>query len=205
MFYSETILTRKGPFANIWLAAHWERKLTKSQVTQTDLHSSITELITGSLPPMAIRLTGQLLLGATKIYSRKARYLYDDCSDALARIQAAYAKVVDKMDGMNMTDGKANVDAITLPVHDQLLEAPTNIEELLADTLEGADIEMGLGITGRPSEQSIEVGRRVDSMIPSEIAAVASPLQMSVKGDNVEAFPIDNEDPYYNNNNLPSE
>jgi cohesin complex subunit SCC1 len=37
--------------------------------------------------PMALRLSGQLLLGVVRIYSRKARYLLDDCSEALTKIK----------------------------------------------------------------------------------------------------------------------
>ena len=39
---------------------------------------------------MALRLSGQLLLGVCKIYSRKARYLLDDCNDALVKIKLAF-------------------------------------------------------------------------------------------------------------------
>lgn len=45
MFYSENVLTRKGPLANIWLAAHWDRKLTKSQIVQTNIQTSIGNII----------------------------------------------------------------------------------------------------------------------------------------------------------------
>lgn len=41
MFFSEFVLTKKGPLAKIWLAAHWERKLTKSQITETDINNSV--------------------------------------------------------------------------------------------------------------------------------------------------------------------
>lgn len=37
--------------------------------------------------PMALRLSGQLLLGVVRIYSRKARYLYEDCNEALMKIK----------------------------------------------------------------------------------------------------------------------
>ena len=39
--------------------------------------------------PLALRLSGQLLLGVVKIYSRKVGYLYSDCNDAVARIAAS--------------------------------------------------------------------------------------------------------------------
>lgn len=41
MFYSDVILARKGALANIWVAAHLERKLTKAQIVQTNIQSSV--------------------------------------------------------------------------------------------------------------------------------------------------------------------
>jgi cohesin complex subunit SCC1 len=32
MFYSSIILSKKGPLGKIWLAAHYDKKLTKNQV-----------------------------------------------------------------------------------------------------------------------------------------------------------------------------
>ena len=31
MFYAHFVLAKKGPLARIWLAAHWDKKLTKAQ------------------------------------------------------------------------------------------------------------------------------------------------------------------------------
>ena len=36
---------------------------------------------------MALRLSGQLLLGVVRIYKRQAGYLLDDCNDALVKIK----------------------------------------------------------------------------------------------------------------------
>ena len=41
---------------------------------------------------MALRLSGQLLLGVVRIYSRKAKYLLDDCNEALLKIKMVYFK-----------------------------------------------------------------------------------------------------------------
>lgn len=37
MFYSQYVLTRRGPLAKIWLAAHMQSKLSKSTVFSVDL------------------------------------------------------------------------------------------------------------------------------------------------------------------------
>ncbi|KAJ7571082.1 hypothetical protein O6H91_01G147900 [Diphasiastrum complanatum] len=40
--------------------------------------------------PIALRLSGHLLLGVVRIYSRKVNYLFHDCSEALVKIKQAF-------------------------------------------------------------------------------------------------------------------
>lgn len=51
-FYSEAILSRRGPLAKVWLAAHMERKLSKTQTLQTDIEQSVGELESHSDQPV---------------------------------------------------------------------------------------------------------------------------------------------------------
>ena len=37
--------------------------------------------------PLALRLSGQLLLGVVKVYSKKVGYLFQDCNDALVKVK----------------------------------------------------------------------------------------------------------------------
>ncbi|KAF9124226.1 sister chromatid cohesion protein 1 [Mortierella sp. GBA39] len=90
MFYSEAILSKKGPLAKVWLAAHWERKLSKNQFLQTNLNNSVDAIMGADQAPMALRLSGQLLLGVARIYSRKTKYLLEDCNEALVKIKVAF-------------------------------------------------------------------------------------------------------------------
>lgn len=87
MFYSETLLQKTGPLARVWLSANLERKLSKTHILQSNLQDSVDAIITPNQAPMALRLSGQLLLGVVRIYSRKARYLLDDCNEALLKIK----------------------------------------------------------------------------------------------------------------------
>ena len=89
MFYPTELLQKTGPLARVWLAANVERKLSKNQVLQDKITEDIAVI---SMPeiaggPLALRLSGQLLLGVVRIYSRKARYLLDDCTEALMKIK----------------------------------------------------------------------------------------------------------------------
>ena len=87
MFYSETLLSKTGPLARVWLSANLEKKLNKTHIIQSSIESSVKAIVDEGGAPMALRLSGQLLLGVVRIYSRKARYLMDDCNDALLRIK----------------------------------------------------------------------------------------------------------------------
>lgn len=43
MFYSQIILAKKGPLGKIWIAAHWDKKLNKAQIFQTNINTSVGE------------------------------------------------------------------------------------------------------------------------------------------------------------------
>jgi len=89
MFYSQYILARTGPLGKIWLAAHFEKKLTKSQVFSTDITESVKNIISPSIP-LALRVSGHLMLGIVRIYSDKVKYLSTDCRDAMTKISLAF-------------------------------------------------------------------------------------------------------------------
>ena len=42
--------------------------------------------------PLALRLSGQLLLGVVNIYKRKLVYLFEDCNDALSKMQQVWSE-----------------------------------------------------------------------------------------------------------------
>jgi cohesin complex subunit SCC1 len=87
MFYSEALLSKTGPLARVWLSANIERKLSKTHILQSSVKDSVDAIVNPSQAPMALRLSGQLLLGVVRIYSRKARYLLDDCNEALLKLK----------------------------------------------------------------------------------------------------------------------
>ncbi|CAI6334587.1 unnamed protein product [Periconia digitata] len=89
MFYPTELLRREGALARVWMAANVEKKLTKAQVLQDKIDEDIGEIMRPRVP-LSLRLSGSLLLGVVRIYSRKARYLLDDCSDALWKIKMAF-------------------------------------------------------------------------------------------------------------------
>mmetsp|Transcript_5985 Transcript_5985/g.9191 ORF Transcript_5985/g.9191 Transcript_5985/m.9191 type:complete len:698 (+) Transcript_5985:151-2244(+) len=89
MFYSQFILTKKGPLGKIWIAAHLDKKLTKVQIFSTDIDSAVHAILFPTVP-ISLRLSGHLLLGVVRIYSRKVRYLLSDSSEAMVKIKQAF-------------------------------------------------------------------------------------------------------------------
>jgi putative NADPH-quinone reductase len=45
MFYAHFVLAKKGPMARIWLAAHWDKKLTKAHVFETNIEKSVEGIL----------------------------------------------------------------------------------------------------------------------------------------------------------------
>ncbi|XP_074461446.1 double-strand-break repair protein rad21-like protein 1 [Larus michahellis] len=89
MFYMHFLINKRGPLAKIWLAAHWEKKLTKAHIFECNLETTVEKIISPKFT-IALRTSGHLLLGVVRIYHRKAKYLLADCSEALTKMKTAF-------------------------------------------------------------------------------------------------------------------
>ncbi|XP_027144621.1 double-strand-break repair protein rad21-like protein 1 isoform X1 [Larimichthys crocea] len=128
MFYTQLFTSKRGPLAKIWLAAHWERKLTKAHVFECNLETTIRDIISPKMK-IGLRTSGHLLIGVVRIYSRKAKYLLADCSDAVVKIKLAFRP---GQTDMPVEGLEATVKAITLiedfTSFDAQLPDPRNID-----------------------------------------------------------------------------
>ncbi|KAJ3166150.1 sister chromatid cohesion protein 1 [Geranomyces variabilis] len=156
MFYTDALLSKKGKLAKVWLAAHWERKLSKTQLLQTDVPASVESIIQTGQQPMALRLSGQLLLGVTRIYSRKARYLLEDCNEAFVKIKMAFKPAVVDLPGDHAI---ANPNAITLN------DAITEFDILLPEP--AFDMRMFNSVTNDSPSQAISRTQDITLAEPS--------------------------------------
>jgi len=111
MFYSVFVLGKKGPLARVWLAAHWDKKITKAQILETNIVESVDSILQPRVK-LSLRTSSHLLLGIVRIYARKTLYLLQDCQDAAFKIKSAF-----RPDAVDLPDGKteASIAAITLP------------------------------------------------------------------------------------------
>ena len=119
MFYSQIILAKKGPLGKIWLAAHWDRKISKAQVFQTDISESVDNVVSPQVP-LALRVSGHLLLGIVRIYQRKVKYLFTDCSEALVKIKLAFRPGVVDLPAGEIGMFTANINVNTLGKFDDV-------------------------------------------------------------------------------------
>lgn len=104
--YSDHLLSKQGPLAHVWLAANYDKKLSKQQLLNTNIVKSSNIISThpisyqssqvstgesnGDGKTITLRLSGQLLLGIVRIYSRKTKYLLDDANDILYKLKNSF-------------------------------------------------------------------------------------------------------------------
>ncbi|KAM9527941.1 double-strand-break repair protein rad21-like protein 1 isoform 1-T1 [Guaruba guarouba] len=120
MFYMHLLVNKRGPLAKIWLAAHWEKKLTKAHIYECNLEATIEKIISPKFT-IALRTSGHLLLGVVRIYHRKAKYLMADCSEALTKMKAAFRPGLVDLPKHNF---EATYQSITLPEEFHDFETP---------------------------------------------------------------------------------
>lgn len=217
MFYSQYILARKGPLGKIWLAAHFEKKLTKSQVYSTDISESVQTIMNPSVP-LALRVSGHLMLGIVRIYSDKVRYLSTDCRDAMTKINLAFKTQVIRVDVDNtaVTGRIDDVNYAQLPEEDEdqpsqiafsrkvIRQLPKLDETEITSFFTIGDIELLRHAEGRPSVQpfrpsvSFGSGRRSDlsfQRVDDDLPAFDMPTDVSffqdTKFDQYEPFQLD--------------
>lgn len=104
MFYSQIILSRKGPLGKIWLAAHFEKKLSRQQIFSTDISATVDSVVNSNVP-LALRVSGQLMLGIVRIYAKKLSYLVGDATEALYRMQLAYPSAESGGGALDLAEG----------------------------------------------------------------------------------------------------
>ncbi|NXP21159.1 RD21L protein, partial [Scytalopus superciliaris] len=120
MFYVHLLINKRGPLAKIWLAAHWEKKLTKAHIFECNLETTVQKILSPKFA-IALRTSGHLLLGVVRIYHRKAKYLLSDCSEALTKMKTAFRPGLLDLPEDNF---EAAYQSITLPEEFHDFETP---------------------------------------------------------------------------------
>ncbi|XP_058030619.1 double-strand-break repair protein rad21-like protein 1 [Ahaetulla prasina] len=197
MFYMHLLINKRGPLSKIWLAAHWDKKVTKAHIFECNLEATIEKMLSPKFK-IALRTLGHLLLGVVRIYHRKTKYLLTDCSEALLKMQSTFQPgLVDLPKG----NSEANYDAITLPEEfydfDTQLPDTNAIEVAQHFTLHQSKIEditltefYGLNVlSGGNFDEEIEIPRHAsffsDSLINSSVSLLADHSSSNLTGDKI--------------------
>ncbi|ODN94853.1 hypothetical protein L198_05001 [Cryptococcus wingfieldii CBS 7118] len=94
MFFSDDLLTtKKGSFGIVWLMATLgprNKKITKKQLAAVDL-AKTCELIAEPPEPMALRLSGALLVGVARVYNQSFDMFYADVTTFHANLRRSIA------------------------------------------------------------------------------------------------------------------
>ncbi|XVF29866.1 hypothetical protein REPUB_Repub16aG0007400 [Reevesia pubescens] len=112
MFLSKFLVSKKGPLGAIWVAAYFFKKLKKDQIFDTNISSSVDNILQEQLEILAYRVLAYLLLGVVRIYSKKVGYLFDDCQELLININ----KFVVREKNREKEAARATCFSITRPV-----------------------------------------------------------------------------------------
>lgn len=126
------LISKDGLLGHVWLAANYEKKLSKQQFLETNIVES-SHLIqdnrfsgneVSNQNALSFRISSQLLLGIVKIYLKKTKYLLDDVNDVFLRLKMAFNSMRNDFDfesNQNLKINKKpqettlkNINAVTL-------------------------------------------------------------------------------------------
>ncbi|KAH0619296.1 hypothetical protein JD844_019257 [Phrynosoma platyrhinos] len=203
MFYMQLLMNKRGPLAKIWLAAHWDKKLTKAHIFECNLETTVEKIVSPKCA-IALRTSGHLLLGVVRIYHRKTKYLLADCNEALLKMQTAFRPGLVDLPKENC---EANYDAITLPeeFHDFDTQLPEvnaidvaqhfTLNQSKAEDITLMEEDFRLP-NGDSFGEEIEIPRPgsffSDSLLPSSIGVLADHSSLSITENKIAL----NEDAY---------
>ncbi|XP_072269808.1 double-strand-break repair protein rad21-like protein 1 [Pyxicephalus adspersus] len=122
MIYTHILLDKHGILAKIWIAAHWHKKLTKSNIFECNLETAVNNIKSAKMV-MSLRISGHLLLGVVRVYNRKTKYLLADCNESLLKMKLAFRP---EMLDLSDENQEARYKSITLQeeFHDFDLQLP---------------------------------------------------------------------------------
>eukprot|EP00667_Euglena_gracilis_P006581 EG_transcript_6638 len=125
MFYSTFVLQKKGPFAKVWVAAHWDKKLTKADIKLVDITETVVNIVKPAVP-MALRTSGELMLGVVRIYAFKVKFLLKEAQDATLKTKSMEA--IQPFGKIDMPQARVTVAAVIEPEHAELDETLPSYE-----------------------------------------------------------------------------
>ncbi|KAG5487114.1 hypothetical protein LSCM1_07786 [Leishmania martiniquensis] len=124
MFFSTYVLTKKGPLAKVWLAAHWDKRLTRHEVKVVDLSQTILHIVR-PVVPIALRTSGELLVGVVRIYALKVKHLLKEATEATLFLRVTTLAAKGSKASLAGQHRTTSIDGVVVPVKGSDIEAVT--------------------------------------------------------------------------------
>ncbi|CAI9283384.1 unnamed protein product [Lactuca saligna] len=99
---------KKVDLGHVWMAAHFPHRIRKEFVQQTNISSSVDKILVDQVSVVTYRILGFLLLGVTRLYSKKVEYLLIDCNHSLYEMKVY-------LEGRKKVNININVGGMCLP------------------------------------------------------------------------------------------
>lgn len=170
MFYSQVILSKKGPLGKVWQAAHWgDKKLSRPAIFATNLEETV-DAIVDPAAPLALRVSSHLLWGVVRIYSRKVEYLLDDCHQAVTKVNS-----VQKTSSSTNASSRAKID---LPARGSNTKNQLNVSHFGEFTASAVADDLGAMAVDFEIPFDLEKETTEEDWVPAELPDDAVPLQI---------------------------
>ncbi|CAB4255263.1 similar to Saccharomyces cerevisiae YDL003W MCD1 Essential subunit of the cohesin complex required for sister chromatid cohesion in mitosis and meiosis [Maudiozyma barnettii] len=175
--------TDAGPLAQIWLAANMSN-IPRGSVLQTSINESAKEIakVSGCEPEIeqnneniTLHVSGELLQGIVRVYSKQAGFLLSDIKDTLTKITALFKthsrvnvtisriSTIAKVNQLVLEDTVTEKEVLSTPSLDFLDEPPQVMKTLLNGNnsmLRGVQGAATNSVGVHSADNSLEVGRR---------------------------------------------
>eukprot|EP01084_Bolivina_argentea_P136403 240217_1 len=111
VFLEDVVNLPMQQITNIWMAAHFRKKLKKKDINKTKLGEACEQLHTSKTKkPIQLRHYGQCLVGISWLHFKQVEFLHNDCNEAFTKLKIAFRKR-----NVDLDSSKDRARDITLP------------------------------------------------------------------------------------------
>lgn len=133
MFYSHLVLTKKGPLGHVWLAAQLgENRVPKRFASQAKI-DLLCNSIEQPAAPFALRLSAHLMMGVTRVYSRKSAIVLSNATKVLSALHRMHAEALE-LNRKRSRDSDAIESEAKLTINNNnnviITESPARFEDI---------------------------------------------------------------------------
>lgn len=131
MFYSHLVLTKKGPLGHVWLAAQLgENRVSKRFASQAKI-DILCNSIEQPAAPFALRLSAHLMMGVTRVYSRKSTIVLSNASKVLSALHRMHAEALElnRKRRCSSEDAQPGAEVVAIGNH-FVTESPARFEDI---------------------------------------------------------------------------